>query len=75
MDQFLMYSPSSFTPDSGLSVAASQTTKQAQAARRAVERRLQIQINVVEDLETRLDIADRWIPESSDYRETLDYSQ
>ncbi|KAG1832900.1 hypothetical protein DFJ58DRAFT_847925 [Suillus subalutaceus] len=31
MDQFLTYLPSSFTPDSGLSVAASQSTKQAQA--------------------------------------------
>ncbi|KAG2042380.1 hypothetical protein BDR03DRAFT_1006782 [Suillus americanus] len=74
-DKFLMYLPSSFTPDSGLSVAASQSTKQAQAARRAVERRLQIQINIVEDLETRLDIAERWTPGNSDYRETLEYSR
>ncbi|KAG2085421.1 hypothetical protein BD769DRAFT_1374346 [Suillus cothurnatus] len=56
-------------------VAASQSTKQAQAARRAVERRLQIQINIVEDLETRLDIAERWTPGYSDYRETLEYSR
>ncbi|KAG2029849.1 hypothetical protein BDR03DRAFT_1041183, partial [Suillus americanus] len=56
-------------------VAASQSTKQAQAARRAVEHRLQIQINIVEDLETRLDIAERWTPGNSDYRETLEYSQ
>ncbi|KAG0692208.1 hypothetical protein DFH29DRAFT_1009118 [Suillus ampliporus] len=74
-DQFFMYLPSSFTPDSGLSVTASQSMKQAQAAQRAVECHLQIQINVVEDLETRLDIADWWTPESSDYWETLDYSQ
>ncbi|KAG1736433.1 uncharacterized protein EDB91DRAFT_1238058 [Suillus paluster] len=70
-NQFLTYLPSSFTPDSGLSVTASQTTKQAQAARRAVERRLQIQINIVEDLETHLDIADRWIPESYKLRRQI----
>jgi hypothetical protein len=58
-----------------LSVAASQSTKQAQAARCAVERRLQIQINIVEDLETCLDIAERWTPGYSDYRETLEYSR
>lgn len=58
MDQFLMYLPSSFIPDSGLSVAASWLTKQIQAAQHAVERCLQIQINVVENLETHLNIAE-----------------
>ncbi|KAG1862471.1 hypothetical protein C8R48DRAFT_673269 [Suillus tomentosus] len=39
-DKFLMYLPSSFTPDAGLSVAASQSTKQAQVARHTVKHRL-----------------------------------
>jgi hypothetical protein len=69
-----MYSPSSFTPNSGLSIAASQMTKQAQAAQHAVEHHLQIQINIVEDLETRLDITEQWTPRYSNYQETLHYS-
>jgi hypothetical protein len=35
-----------------LSIAASQMIKQAQAAQRAVEHHLQIQINIVEDLDS-----------------------
>jgi hypothetical protein len=57
-----------------LSVAASQSTKQAQAAQHAVEHRLQIQINIVEDLKTCLNIAERWTPGYSDYQETVEYS-
>jgi len=49
--------------------------KQAQAAQRAVEHHLQIQINIVKDLETHLDITEQWTPGYSNYQETLHYSQ
>ncbi|KAG2343425.1 hypothetical protein BDR05DRAFT_948201 [Suillus weaverae] len=74
-NQFVMYLPSSFTPDSGLSIAASQTTKQTQAAQYAVEHHIQIQISIVEDLEICLEIAKQWTPRCLDYWETLHYSQ
>ncbi|KAG1742887.1 hypothetical protein EDB19DRAFT_1894855 [Suillus lakei] len=74
-DQFLSYSGSLFMPDSGLSFSASQTTKQAHAARHAAEHQLQVQINIVEDLETRLEITEHWTPVCSDYTETLEYSR
>ncbi|KAG1771378.1 hypothetical protein EV702DRAFT_1181467 [Suillus placidus] len=53
-NQFASYTPSSFMPDSGLSQDALHATKQGHAARRAAERRLQVQISVVEDIEDQM---------------------
>jgi hypothetical protein len=55
-NQFVSYTPSSFRPDSGLSQDALHATKQGHAVRRATERRLQVQISVVEDIEDRMGV-------------------
>ncbi|KIK34196.1 hypothetical protein CY34DRAFT_98437 [Suillus luteus UH-Slu-Lm8-n1] len=74
-DQFVSYNQSSFTPNSDLSISASQATKQGHAARRAAECRLQVQINVVEDLEIRLGVSERWTPDHEEYVKALEYSR
>ncbi|KAG2341488.1 hypothetical protein BDR05DRAFT_976866 [Suillus weaverae] len=74
-DQFVSYNQSSFTPNSGLSISASQATKQGHAARHAAERRLQVQINVVEDLEIHLGVSKRWTPDHEEYVKALEYSR
>jgi hypothetical protein len=74
-DTFVSYSSTSFTPDSGLSYAASQATKQGHAARRSAERKLQNQTNVVEELEASLGIETRWTPQSTKYQEILEYTK
>ncbi|KAG1764991.1 hypothetical protein EDD22DRAFT_978874 [Suillus occidentalis] len=56
-------------------ISASQATKQGHAARRAAERRLQVQINVVEDLEIRLGVSERWTPDHEEYVKALEYSR
>jgi hypothetical protein len=67
--------PSSFTPASGLSQDALHATKQGHAARRAAERRLQVQISVVEDIEDRMSVVTRWSPQSQQYIRVLEYSR
>lgn len=75
MDKFVSYSSTSFTPDSGLSHAASQATKRGHAARRSAECKLQNQTNVVEELEASLGIEMRWMPQSTKYQEVLEYAK
>ncbi|KAG1812026.1 hypothetical protein EV424DRAFT_1473620 [Suillus variegatus] len=74
-NQFVSYTPSSFRPDSGLSQDALHATKQGHAVRRATERRLQVQISVVEDIEDRMGVVTRWSPQSRKYIDSLEYSQ
>ncbi|KAG2107568.1 hypothetical protein BD769DRAFT_1630595 [Suillus cothurnatus] len=74
-NQFVSYTPSSFRPDSGLSQDALHATKQGHVVRRATERRLQVQISIVEDIEDRMGVVTRWSPQSREYIESLEYSQ
>ncbi|KAG2032361.1 hypothetical protein BDR03DRAFT_936026 [Suillus americanus] len=64
-----------YQPDSGLSQDALHVTKQGHAVRRATERRLQVQISVVEDIEDRMGVVTQWSPQSHEYIESLEYSQ
>ncbi|KAG1729220.1 uncharacterized protein EDB91DRAFT_1085831 [Suillus paluster] len=73
-DQFVSYNQLSFTPNSGLSISAAQATKQGHAACRATEHQLQVQINVIEDLEVRLGVSERWTPDHEEYVKALEYS-
>lgn len=62
-------------PDSGLSHAASQATKQGHAACRSTERKLQNQAIIVKELEASLGIEMRWTSQSTKYQEVLEYTK
>ncbi|KIM61375.1 hypothetical protein SCLCIDRAFT_25861 [Scleroderma citrinum Foug A] len=76
-DNFVSYNSASFTPDSGLSYASSQATKQGHVARRSAECTLQNQTNIIEELEATLgiEVEARWMPQSSKYQEVLKYTR
>ena len=73
-DKFVLYNSTLFTPDSGLSYAASQATKQGHVAWRSAEHKLQNQTNIVEELEASLGIEMRWTPQSTKYQDILEYA-
>ncbi|KAG0697078.1 hypothetical protein DFH29DRAFT_984415 [Suillus ampliporus] len=55
-------------------ISAAQATKQGHAAHCATERRLQVQINVVEDLKICLGVSECWMPDYEEYVKALEYS-
>ena len=75
MDKFVSYNSTLFTPDSDLSYAASQATKQGHAARHSAEHKLQNQTNIIEELEASLGIEMRWMPQSTKYQDILEYAR
>ncbi|KAH7904479.1 hypothetical protein BJ138DRAFT_1019105, partial [Hygrophoropsis aurantiaca] len=71
--QFMSYTPSDFTPSSGLSTTARESSKRGVRERNAARRKLELQMNVINDLEHRLNIDDRWSEDHPSYVETLQY--
>ncbi|KAG1850404.1 hypothetical protein F4604DRAFT_1934402 [Suillus subluteus] len=71
---FLMYTTANFTASSGLDVPMQEHSKATEAERTSALRRLQLQMNVVEDFEHRHGIGECWIPSDPRYVQALEYS-
>ncbi|KAH7917838.1 hypothetical protein BV22DRAFT_970049, partial [Leucogyrophana mollusca] len=73
--QFMTYSPGHFTSSSGLSHTAQQVSKDNEARRRAAQRRLEFQMHVVDDIECKLEISERWTTNHPEYIRVAEYAR
>ncbi|KAH7917652.1 hypothetical protein BV22DRAFT_1108532 [Leucogyrophana mollusca] len=69
---FLTYTPAEFT-SSGLNSSARQGSKAAEAERASAHRKLALQMNVVDDLERRHGITERWTSSHPEWVKAADY--
>ncbi|KAG1853525.1 hypothetical protein F4604DRAFT_1686334 [Suillus subluteus] len=71
--QFLTYTPVDFTPTHGLQKEKQAFTRAREAERHAAHRKLVLEMNVVDDIERRMGITERWQPQDTKYQEGLAY--
>jgi hypothetical protein len=71
--QFLTYTPADFTPSHGLQKNQQAFARAREAERNAAHWRLVVEMNVVDDIERRMGVTERWKPEDPKYREGLTY--
>jgi hypothetical protein len=71
--QFLTYTPVDFTPTHGLQKNQQAFARAREAKRHAAHRKLVLEMNVVDDIEHRMGITERWQPQDTKYQEGLAY--
>ncbi|KAG1785797.1 uncharacterized protein HD556DRAFT_1456348 [Suillus plorans] len=71
--QFLTYTPADFTATHGLQKKKQVLASAREAERHAAHRKLILEMNVVDDIERRMGIAERWQPQDTKYQEGLVY--
>ncbi|KAG2753193.1 hypothetical protein P692DRAFT_201706191, partial [Suillus brevipes Sb2] len=71
--QFLTYTPADFTPSHGLQKNQQAFARAREAERHAAHRKLVLEMNVVDDIERRMGITERWHPQDVKYQEGLAY--
>ncbi|KAG1880023.1 hypothetical protein F4604DRAFT_1679156 [Suillus subluteus] len=71
--QFLTYTPIDFTPTHGLQKEKQAFARAREAERHAAHRKLVLEMNVVDDIERRMGITERWQPQDTKYQEGLAY--
>jgi len=73
--QFQSYTPMDFMATGSLSQEKHTMSVAREAERKAALRKLQLAINVANDLERRMGITERWTPQCDQYRSAATYLQ
>jgi hypothetical protein len=71
--KWLGYTPASLAPSGSLSAKEESQLRAEEAERRSILHKLDLAMNIVEDLERRLGLKDRWTCQHPEYQEAAAY--